>query len=362
MDIDIIVDASITPQQMSELAVEAERLGIRALWSSSYHQFWDPFLVLAPAAAATSKILLGPLAISPWERHPLLLANATLSLNELAGGRAMVAVGGGGGVLGAIGWKADPDGPAWPGYDPVKQIRRPDRRVRGVREGLEVILLARSGELVMGYPGEVFDINRPFRMNWASSSGPLVYGACSGPMMIRMGARVADGVQFSDFTMPMLPAAMENVRIGLAKRDQPAKDFRVGNFWAWHIRKDRDTAFWEARRELILRGAVIGKDVEELRRHCHDDDEVQLILDNWKNFLKAWWTRSGQIDGVPEELVERLIAGMSSTGDLSDLDREIERYRQFASAGLTELALRVHDEPMESLKIIGERVVPALRD
>jgi len=30
-------------------------------------------------------------------------------------------------------------------------------------------------------------------------------------------------------------------------------------------------------------------------------------------------------------------------------------------SGLTELAIRLHDDPMEGLKLIGERVVPALR-
>ena len=60
MDIDIILEPDVTPAQVAELAVEAERLGIRALWSSNYHQHRDGFLSLAPAAAATSKIILGP--------------------------------------------------------------------------------------------------------------------------------------------------------------------------------------------------------------------------------------------------------------------------------------------------------------
>ena len=46
---------------------------------------------------------------------------------------------------------------------------------------------------------------------------------------------------------------------------------------------------------------------------------------------------------------------------MDSLDREIERYQAFARAGLTELSLRVHEEPMEALKIIGEHVVPALQ-
>ena len=71
--------------------------------------------------------------------------------------------------------------------------------------------------------------------------------------------------------------------------------------------------------------------------------------------------RSGEIQAVPDDIVNRLIGGMTSTGDMSDLDREIERYQAFEKAGLTEIALRLHDEPMESLKIIGEHVLPVFR-
>lgn len=362
MDIDIILDPDMRPEAIRELAVAAEGYGIRALWSSNYHQNWDPFIALVPTALATSRILMGPLAVSPWEMHPLKMANALLSLNEISNGRALIAVGGGGGVLGAIGWKASAEADPWPGRHPEKGTREPERRVRGVRECLEVLDLARAGKLVMGYHGEIFDINRPFQMAWAKSPDPLIYSASSGPQMIRMGGRHADGIQVSDFTVDMIPEAVALAQEGLARREQPPEDFRIGNFWAWHIREDREASLWEARRELIWRGAIIGKEAHILRKFCHDDREVQLILDNWENFRKAFWTRSGQIDGVPEDLVSRLIAGLASAGGLEDLDREIERFRGFRDAGLTELCLRVHDEPMASLKIIGERVLPALRD
>jgi len=179
-------------------------------------------------------------------------------------------------------------------------------------------------------------------------------------MMIRMGARVADGIQVSDFTPEMMPAAMENVHAGLAKREKQTGDFRVGNFWAWHIKKDKEVSMYEARRELIWRGAIAAKYEQEIGVFA-SDDEVQLVIDNWDNFFKAFWTRSGKIDGVPEDLVDRLIAGMSSAGDFGDIDRELERYRQFEKSGLTELSLRLFDDPMEGLGMIGEHVLPAFR-
>ena len=49
------------------------------------------------------------------------------------------------------------------------------------------------------------------------------------------------------------------------------------------------------------------------------------------------------------------------TGGLEDLDRELERFKAFGRAGLTEISLRLHDDPHDALKIIGERVVPELR-
>jgi hypothetical protein len=56
-----------------------------------------------------------------------------------------------------------------------------------------------------------------------------------------------------------------------------------------------------------------------------------------------------------------LCEGLTSTGGLDDIDREIERYRMFAKAGLTEIALRLHADPMGALRLIGEQVVPALK-
>ncbi len=87
----------------------------------------------------------------------------------------------------------------------------------------------------------------------------------------------------------------------------------------------------------------------------------QVILDNWNNFRKANWTRSGVVEGVPEELVGRLVRGLSSAGGMESMEEEVERFRQFKAAGLTELSLRLHDDPLEALQLIGEHVLPAVR-
>ena len=61
---------------------------------------------------------------------------------------------------------------------------------------------------------------------------------------------------------------------------------------------------------------------------------------------------------MPAELVQRLIDAVSSSGDFGDIDREVERYREMARAGLTDLALRVFNDPFDALRTIKERVMP----
>ena len=78
--------------------------------------------------------------------------------------------------------------------------------------------------------------------------------------MIRMGGEVAEGIQVSDFTVDMMPEAIENLEIGFERRGEKPDGFRIGNFWAWHVKEDREASLWEARCELIWRGALIGKE------------------------------------------------------------------------------------------------------
>ncbi len=341
MQIDIILEPDLSPAQVAEIAVAAENYGFRTLWHSNYHQNPDAFVALVPAALATKKIKLGVLAISPYEMHPLKIANALLTLNELSNGRAIAAIGGGGSVMGAIGIKMDP---------------KAQRIVRSVREAVEIVRGVTSGKFFQGYPGDIYKVTRPLKSGWAKAPKPGIFTCSTGPKMLEMAGKFADGTQMSDVTPEKIGHHMKHLRAGLAARTTPADDFRIGNFWAWHIKADRDKSMYEARRELVFRGELLPPKYD--MEPYVTAEERQLVIDKWQNFAKAFWTRTGKIDDVPESIVNRLIAACSSAGDLSDIDRQIERFRVFEKAGLTELSIRLFDEPMAGLKIVAEHVLP----
>lgn len=346
MHIELIVGNEMHPQEIAEFAVKAEKAGVRTLWNSNLSNAYDPFMGLVPAAQATSRIRLGVVALSPYEMHPLKIAYALGTLNELSNGRAQIGLGGGGAMALFIRNESNLD---------FRQMRI----VRGVCEAAEIIYQVTSGDFWPAYQGEVFSMSRPFKTTFMKAPRPQIHTCSMGPQMLRMGGRVADGLQVGDVVPGRMPEVMREIQTGLAKREYPAEDFRIGNFWAWHIKKDREASLHEARCKLFSRAEMlhpyIGLD------HLLPPDEQQIVKDNFQNMLMADITGSGEIKGMSPELVQKIIDQVCSADDLSNLDHEIARFKEMEANGLTDLAFRVFDDPFDALDIIAEHVVPAFQ-
>lgn len=340
MEIDIIVEPDLSSGQLVELAKAAEGYGIRALWVADYFALWDPFIALAPVALATKKLKLGALALSPFEMHPLKIANSLLSLNELSHGRAEVSIGAGEGNLDAM------------------ALSKPPKIVGAVREAVEIVVAAGNGGLKEnGYRGEHFQVTYPCAYEWLEAPPPVVYLGAYRHQMMRAGGRVADGVYIGCTPLPILDPAIAAIREGMARREKQDDRFRINGYWAWHLKTDRAEGYRESRRELAWRARKL--DPELINLFLNPED-VQIVRDHWDDFVAAWFDRSGNIKGVPDRITNTLCEGFTSTGGLEDLEREIERFRRFGQAGQSTISLKLHDDPMQALRIIGEHVVPAL--
>jgi len=336
MDIDIILNEFAAPQEAAELSRLAESYGIRGVWSSSYGDGRDPFMTLALAADQTENILLGPLAISPYELHPLKITNALHSLQELSDGRAMICVGGGGGVIQHMGVKRE-------------------RVIAHLRECLE-IMNGVSADKAMNYKGELYKAWN-YRLAWSSDKKPLIYVASNWPQTMRLATKMADGLMTSDFCPALMEGRIQEIYAELDKHQRPRESFKISNFWAWHIKEDADASWFEAKRELLLRG-YLG---EQYFAPFLEPDELKCMRDHFDDFLAAWKKGSDQIDNVPASLVTKMIENISFVGGIDAIDSAVQTLHRFADIGVTEIALRVHDDPAAAIRLIGERVMPALR-
>ena len=98
MRIDIIIESDKSAEEFTRLSQLAEDYGLGGIWVANNSNGRDPFVNFTPFAMQSNRIAMGPIAISPFELHPLKMAMSLLSLNEIAKGRAQIVVGGGGGV------------------------------------------------------------------------------------------------------------------------------------------------------------------------------------------------------------------------------------------------------------------------
>lgn len=337
MNVDIILNEFCTPQEVAELAALAESYGFRTIWSTSYAEYRDPFMNLCKAAETTSKIKLGVMAVSPYELHPVKMAMSLFTLNEMSNGRASIVVGGGGGVIGVMGIS-------------------PEHRVGHVKECVE-ILRAAMGDEPVNYDGTYYKASR-YRPAFLTQSPPEIQIGASKPQMLTMATRLGDGLMMSDIMPVLLEENMKTIKDGLTKNERSQEDFIVNNFWAWHIKEDKADSIREARIELIYRGWLVRRYLEPFL----SEEDVELVLKNKMNFLRAAINHTPEIEGIPDHIINTLLDAFTSTGSIDDIDREIERFRKMNEMGMTDIALRVHENQADSIKLIGERLLPALRD
>jgi alkanesulfonate monooxygenase SsuD/methylene tetrahydromethanopterin reductase-like flavin-dependent oxidoreductase (luciferase family) len=337
MQVDVILEAGLTAARVESLAVQAEQYGVQTLWVASFPSRRDPVPALALASRATGRIRLGSLPVSPYEVHPLRIADQLLTLNELSKGRASILIGGLGHSVSRV-----------TGLQPA-------RRVTAVGDTIRILKGLRP-DTVLDYEGQLYSLKN-YRAEWATQAPPRIYAGATFEKMMRMAAAVADGTMLSDAPLGRIPQIMSWLAAGLDAARRRRSEFRVNNFMAWHVKRDRAQSLREARQNLIWRGFLLPWFTETFL----DARTAAMVEAAKPAFLRAFLDKSPVIEGVPEPVVEELVEHLTLAGDLGDIDRIAGHLRALERAGLDEVALRLHEEPEEGLRIIGEHLLPALR-
>jgi 5,10-methylenetetrahydromethanopterin reductase len=336
MQVQVFLEAGLPPAHVAELGALAADYGIDTLWASSFPARREPFMCLAALAAEQRDIRLGAVPISPYELHPLKIADSLLTLNELSGGQAAVTIGGlGHSVMRVTGLV-------------------PARRVRAVRECVEILRAAASGEFV-DYRGEIYTLQN-YQADWLSAAPPMIYVGANGPAMLKMAGRVADGVMLSDVPLARMPEVMPQLAAGRVAAGRADEPIFVTNFFAWHIKPDRAAAIAEARMELIWRGLLQPWHTSPFL----GDDDAALVDRERDAFLQAFLRRSPNIEGVPEPIIDALVDNLTFSGGPENIDAVAQKLSDLEAAGQDAVTLKVHGDAAEAIHMIGQHLLPAL--
>jgi alkanesulfonate monooxygenase SsuD/methylene tetrahydromethanopterin reductase-like flavin-dependent oxidoreductase (luciferase family) len=337
MQVNIVLDSQLAPSELAELGQLAEANGIRAVWCANYLDGRDPFINFAELASKSSRIRMGPIALSPYEMHPFRMALSLLTLNEICQGRAQAILGAGGEVVMAL------------------DIDR-TRRVRAVREAVDIVKGA-STTRPFSYDGQMYSLHG-YDPQWVTAPPPTVYVAANREQMLRMSALASDGVMLSDLSVGLTREAVGTLRDRLSELDRPSTDFRINNFMAWYVYEDREEARHEATRWIGFRAIFR----EYMMREFMSAEEFSTIME----FIPEIYAMAARdehfVEGLPAELLDKCVDHLTLCGSVDDMDHVIEHLLELKSAGLNEVSLELKKHQAEGIRLIGERVVPALAD
>jgi len=160
-------------------AQAAEAAGAGTIWAANHLFLRDPVTTAHAILAATSRIRVALMAMSPYAMHPVQIAMSAAALDELFPGRVVLCLG-----VGA------------PGDLAAAGIAAP-RPIATLREAIRVCRDALSGA-TLAQAGSVFQVQGR-RLPNPAIHVPVVLAA-SGPQMLELAGEEADGVLVSAAT------------------------------------------------------------------------------------------------------------------------------------------------------------------
>ena len=223
-----------TPEAMQAAVATADAAGVSTLWFAAHLFQKEPIAVAALALAASRRVNVALMAMSPYSVHPVYATMAAATLDEYFPGRVQLCFG--------VGAPRDLEAAGIAAPQPRKVMR-------------ETIAIARAllaGETV-NHQGERFRVQGRSLASGARAV-PIVLAA-SGPQRLALAGAVADGVLISAAAAPaFLRWTLEHVRAGEAKSGRQVR--KIGLVFAAMNRNEK-AAHDSIRRVLafVLRGA-----------------------------------------------------------------------------------------------------------
>jgi 5,10-methylenetetrahydromethanopterin reductase len=315
----------------ARLAQVCEDLGYDCLWlpDQTFHR--DPYVALAAAAAATRRIGLGLGVTTPYARHPVQIARAIASLDELSGGRAILGLGAGNKKMF------------------LDKLGLPQERAAArVRETVTVTRRLLAGEAVSW---ESPDLTlKEVQLEFPTRPDLPIYIATRAPLMLAVGGEVADGVIAEAlFTPGGIRYVQERVGQGAAARSNGA----VIDTICWqvvHVVDDRPKAV-EALRPWAAH--IIGASSKEIAERMGIAPEAIAAIQG------AY--RGGGQSAAAAHVTEREVDAVAIVGDAEFC---AARVREVAAHGVDSLCLLVRGttaDKVATLERFARQVIPLVK-
>ncbi len=224
------------------LAKASEAIGMDSVWVAEDYFQGGAFSIASACAVNTERIKIGIGVINPFTRHPALAAMEAVSLDEISGGRAIIA-------MGASNKRWIESQAGIPFVKPITAVKEATLIMKGLIRGEEV-----------QFDGSVFHTG-PIRLeNRARRPDQPIYLGVKGDKALIAAGEVADGVLLSaGAPVDYVHHVKHQLAIGAENAGRDVNDIKLAVYLPMYANEDGAAAVEAmrpmARRYLGLHGA-----------------------------------------------------------------------------------------------------------
>jgi len=314
------------------LAKLAEQHGFEYVWTFDSHLLWEePYVIYSQILAQTNRVIVGPMVTNPATRDWTVTASIFATLNEMFGNRTICGIG--------------------RGDSAVRVTNGAPTTLTTLRESIHVIRELGNSRAVE-YNGATL------QFPWSKGSKLDVWVAAYGPLALKLTGEVGDGfiLQLADLDIAEWMITTVRDAAEKAGRDPMSVKFCVAA--PMYVGDD-----WEhMRNQTRWFGGMVGNHVADIVAKYGDAGHVPKALTDYIKAREGYdYNQHGlsgntHADFVPDEIVDRFCV-------LGSADDHIKKLQALKELGVDQFAGYLqHDHKEETLRVYGEKIIPALRD
>ncbi|HYQ75841.1 TIGR03842 family LLM class F420-dependent oxidoreductase [Cellulomonas sp.] len=337
MEFGVVLQNDPPASRVVDLARQAETHGFDYVWTFDSHLLWqEPFVVFSQILAATRKVIVGPMVTNPATRDWTVLASSFATLNEMYGNRTVCGIG--------------------RGDSAVRTLAGKPSNLATLRESIHVIRELANSRAVEHN-------GRKVQFPWSRGSALEVWVAAYGPLALKLTGEVGDGFILQCADPDVASWMIRTVRDAAeaAGRDPDAIKFCVA---APMYVGDGDSPAARAhmREQCRWFGGMVGNHVADIVAKYGQGSQVPKALTDYIAGRQGYdYNEHGRAGNshtqfVPDEIVERFCL-------IGSPREHVEKLQALRALGVTQFAGYLqHDNKDETLRMYGERVIPAMAE
>jgi 5,10-methylenetetrahydromethanopterin reductase len=300
-EIGIGFNSDVPVHQMMTYAKLSENSGLESFWMHEHSFGRDALSYLISAAQTTKRIKLGVACLSPYTRHPVLLAMSMATLQEESGGRAILGIGTG------FPMRLDSLG-----------IRH-DKPIGALKDTIEICRRIWSGES-LSYKGSSFNLKNVKSIAPKPERKIPIYIAGWKKQMLTLTGRYADGyVAKGGESIKSLARLVDGIRTAAESTNRSLSEIRICAYLLTIVSTDKKTAQDQARKDPFVNYMLSVQDDYLFEESGIPAAKKKPIAENYFK---------GRLDESWRYVSDEMLDAFTVCGTSQDIDQRIAECRK----------------------------------